>query len=266
MNGLALQRELKMTSVELVEKINELRKNEEENGGKKYVELSHSHLLRDIREELEALELANLEGQSQFGLTYYLDIQGKERPCYDLNRDGIMQMALSESAVVRFKVIEYVNSLENQFKETSNKANLLLAIYNGGQEGILASKQLTDIEVGLATKPLLETIESQQPKVEFADRLLKTKDNVLVREFAKVLCDEGITIGEKRLYKFLRENKLLMKNNEPYQSFIDRGIFQVKESTYDTPFGIKQSRTTVITPTGQLYLFKKLQIEFNIIE
>ena len=57
-------------------------------------------------------------------------------------------------------------------------AKLVLDIYNGGQSAVLSAKQLTEIEVNKATKPLLETIEVQKPLVSFADKLLKSKENI----------------------------------------------------------------------------------------
>lgn len=104
-------------------------------------------------------------------------------------------------------------------------------------------------------------IEEMKPKAEYADKLLKTKDNILVREFAKVLCDEGFVIGEKKLYQYLRNNNFLMKNNEPYQRYLDNKTFIVEVRVVETPFGEKQTRTTKITPTGQLFLFKKFSEE-----
>lgn len=100
-------------------------------------------------------------------------------------------------------------------------------------------------------------LEEQKPKVEFADKLLKTKENILIREFAKLLCDEGLNTGEKRLYKWLRENKFLMKNNEPYQRYLDNNTFVIKTNVVNTIFGDKQTHTTKITPEGQLYLYRK---------
>ena len=254
-----MSKEVRVTSVELVATINEFRKQEAEITSKPKSELLHKNLMEKIRTELEVLESMGLNGQLNFQPSSYTNLQNKEQPCYLLNRDGIMQIAMSESAVVRYKVIEYVNVLEKEIKQLQGKANLLLAIYNGGQEGVEASKLLTELEVKEATKPLLETIEVQQPKVDFADRLLKTKDNILVREFAKVLKDEGLDIGEKKLYKWLRSEGYLMSNNEPYQRYMDNKTFYVKVNIINTAFGDKQTRTTLITPTGQLYLFKKLK-------
>lgn len=255
-NEIMMREEVRMNSVELVDMINQFRGIE---GNRS--ELLHKNLMSKISKEIETLDSLGFRGQLNFKPSSYVNSQNKEQPCYELNRDGVLQLCMSESTIVRYKVLEYVNQLESEIKRTQSKANLLLSIYNGGQEGVLASKQLTEMEVEEATRPLLETIGEQKPKVEFADRLLKTKDNILIREYAKVLCDEGFIIGEKKLYRWLRDNKFLMKNNEPYQKYVDRGIFFVKVSTVSTAFGDKQVRTTLITPSGQLYVFDRIKME-----
>lgn len=123
----------------------------------------------------------------------------------------------------------------------------------------LKEEQQARVEVENQNKVLQAEIVEQKPKVDFADRLLKTKDNILVREFVKVISDEGYTIGEKKMFKWLRDNKFLMTNNEPYQKYVDNHTFLVKTGTINTTFGEKQTRTTLITPKGQLYLFGKYE-------
>ena len=97
-------------------------------------------------------------------------------------------------------------------------------------------------------------LEEQKPKVAFADMAVKSKDNVLIRQMAKLLCDNGVKIGEKRLYALLREKKVLMQDNEPYQQYVDRGYFVVVERIIATSYGYQFKRTTKITPTGQIWL------------
>lgn len=155
-----------------------------------------------------------------------------------------------------FKMREIINSNEQL------KANLLLSIYNGGQEGILASKKLTYIEVKEATKPLLDKIEKDKPKVEFTEVVLKSSDNILVRELAKIATDEGIKIGQNNLYKKLREWGYIFKNGtEPYQHVMDKGYFVVKETASKTPYGVKLNKTTLVTPLGQVKIIEKLRKE-----
>lgn len=97
-------------------------------------------------------------------------------------------------------------------------------------------------------------LEEQKPKVAFAEMAVKSKDNVLIRQMAKLLCDNGVKIGEKRLYALLREKKVLMQNNEPYQQYVDRGYFVVVERTIETSYGCQLKHTTKITPAGQIWL------------
>lgn len=243
-----MNKEIRMTSKEVCELINQFRQLE---GNK--AELRHDSLMVKIRKEIQQSEEFGFNAQNILEVEYE-DKKGEKRPCYSLDRDTIVSLTISESFVVRRNVIKYMNELEKSIKEQQGKANLLLSIYNGGQDAVLASKKLVELE----TLPLIETIEEQKPKVDFADKLLKTKDNILVREYAKVLSDEGFNTGERRLFKWLKDNKYLMSNNEPYQRYIDNSTFIVTVGTIDTPFGSKQTRTTKITPTGQLYLFDKI--------
>ena len=105
------------------------------------------------------------------------------------------------------------------------------------------------------------------PKVLFADTLRKSKDNISIGEFAKTLCDGGFEIGQNRLFKWLKDKKFLLKDNMPYQQYIVNGAFQVKRGIYFEFGGVpKQSIQTVITPKGQLYLFKKLKKDFDFVE
>lgn len=129
-----------------------------------------------------------------------------------------------------------------------------------------------DIIIELATtlkeerrkrKELEKREEENRPKVAFADKILKSKDNILIRDLAKIISDEGISIGEKRLYKWLRAKKILMSNNTPYQQYIDRQYFVVEERSFNTPFGEKLSLTTKVTPTGQLYIVNKFKEEYS---
>lgn len=108
-------------------------------------------------------------------------------------------------------------------------------------------------------KKLELQIEDQKPMVEFAATVTKSCDNILMRDMAKLLCDQNINIGEKRLYKLLRNNGILMDDNTPYQSYVDRGYFYIKENTFNTPYGQKLNKTTLVTPKGQIWMVGKVK-------
>ena len=112
-----------------------------------------------------------------------------------------------------------------------------------------------------ARKLAEQTIEKQKPLVEFANKVSDSYNVIDMGRMAKLLKDEHINIGRNRLFQWLRQKEILMTNNIPYQRYIDAGYFQVKESTYETPFGTKTQQTTYVTGKGQLYITEKLRIE-----
>ena len=111
-------------------------------------------------------------------------------------------------------------------------------------------------------KNLELVVEEQKPLVEFADTLLKSKSSILIGDFAKVLCEDGISIGEIRLFDWLREKKYIFKENKtnkPYQQYLDNGLFEVKTGVVKSAFRDIQTFTVKLTPKGQLYFYKKLK-------
>lgn len=104
-----MNKELRMTSVEVVEMINQFRELE----GNKSL-LLHKTLLEKIRKEIETLEKISIINQHNFLPAEYKDKKGESRLCFSLNRDGIIQICMSESTLVRYKTVDYINSLETQ--------------------------------------------------------------------------------------------------------------------------------------------------------
>ena len=111
-----------------------------------------------------------------------------------------------------------------------------------------------------ARKLAEEKIEKQKPLVDFANQVSDTTDLIDMKTMAKLLKDNNINIGRNRLFEFLRMKKILMKDNQPYQQYIDAGYFKVNEYTYTDSFGQnKTNRQTFITGKGQLYITKKVK-------
>lgn len=88
-----------------------------------------------------------------------------------------------------------------------------------------------------ARKLAEEKIEKQKPLVDFANQVSDTTDLIDMKTMAKLLKDSNIDIGRNRLFEFLRIKKILMKDNQPYQQYIDAGYFKVNEYTYTNSFG-----------------------------
>lgn len=100
--------------------------------------------------------------------------------------------------------------------------------------------------------------EAMKPKALFADAYAATKDGILVGAMAKMLRQNGIEIGQNRLFRILRERGYLMKGgadkNMPTQRSMESGWFRIKARTITTPDGSNRStRTVLVTGKGQQY-------------
>jgi len=194
----------------------------------------------------------------------------RQKHCYLLSEQGYMLlvgfMKTEKAKEIRkslrreyFAMREIINSNEHM------KAQLLLEIYNGGQNAVVASKQLADMEVEKATTPLIKKIEEDKPYTEFAKHVTESSDTVDIGEFAKIVKNENIDIGRNRLFEWLRSNKYLMANNVPYQRYLKNEYFKVKEVVKTTAYGIKTFPKTLITGKGQVALVEKLRDEFGVV-
>lgn len=105
-------------------------------------------------------------------------------------------------------------------------------------------------------------IEQMKPKAIFADAVATSRTSILIGDLAKLICQNGYQIGQKRLFEWLRSNGYLCKSgssrNMPMQRYVEQGLFEVKESNVQNPDGsVRITRTTKITGKGQLYFVNK---------
>lgn len=178
----------------------------------------HSHVMRDIR--LLCQQLDN-EGESNFGLANYNDEQGKERPMYIMDKKGSLCLASGYDAKLRMSIINRWEELElnkPQFEIPTTLSGALM----------LAAKQAEQIEA----QQIL--ITEQAPKAEFYDAVVDSKDAIDMAQVAKTL---NMGIGRNNLFEFLRDKKVLMERNLPFQKYCDAGWFRCVESKYEKPNG-----------------------------
>lgn len=110
-------------------------------------------------------------------------------------------------------------------------------------------------------KVALETkIENDKPLVQFATHIQTSDDCIDMKAMAKIAAKNGVKIGRTRLFKFLREHKVLDKNNQPYQKYIEaQPWFQVKEYTYAKGYEVCIGTITTVTPKGQIGIVNMLK-------
>ena len=245
-------------SNDLVDIINYFRKEEAMLTDSKISELKHYNFKAKIEKEIETLKSLGLYNALNFKAVKYIDSKGEERPCYELNRDGMLEMLNSESVYCRAKTIEYINKLESKLKDPDSymienpilRAKKWIKEEEERQRLALENKQIKE------ERDTLETI---------INRLTKgCKGAMKVREAAKRLSNEGYIIGQNELYNKMRDWKMIITRinpksgqrcgTEPFQSAINNGWLQVVMIEKND----KVFPQTLVTPKGLIYMFKKI--------
>mgnify|MGYP002761774382 CR=1 FL=1 len=143
----------------------------------------------------------------------------------------------------------YISGQENLTdEELLSKALLVAQNKIADRDRIIASKQ--------------ERIEQMRPKEIFADSVATSKNSILIGDLAKMICQNGVEIGQKRLFDWMREKGYLIKTgsskNLPTQKSIDLGIMEVKERALNNPDGsVRITLTPKVTGKGQVYFVNK---------
>ena len=109
---------------------------------------------------------------------------------------------------------------------------------------------------------LLEKAEADAPKVLFADAVAASHTSILIGDLAKLIRQNGVEVGQNRLFQWLRDNGYLCSTGERYnlptQKSMELKLFEVKETTISNPDGsIRITRTTKVTGKGQAYFVNK---------
>ena len=214
-----------------------------------------------FEENLDYIAITQKKVTAQGNETTYIDHVIK----LDMAKEICMLQRNDKGKKFRKYFIECEKRLkEQQLPQLTRKEELQLQLFSEDSlEVVNAHKELVKIEVEEATKPLLGKIEEDKPKVDFAETISKTSDSISIGDFAKLIKDEGIKLGRNKLFEWLRDNKYLMKDNKPYQKYIDNGYFEIIEYSYNTPYGSKFGIKTLITGIGQIKIIEKLRNKNN---
>lgn len=189
------------------------------------------------------------------GVTIRDSIGRNQKPVL-INESGLYSLVLSSKLPSAKKFKRWVTS---EVLPALRKTGQYQVKELSGQE--LMAKALIEAQSVLAAKD--KVIEEMKPKVVFADAVATSHTSILVGELAKILKQNGIEMGQKRLFAWLREKGYLIKRqgtdyNMPTQKAMELGLFEIKEGSYVNGSGVNiTTKTPKITGKGQQYFINK---------
>ena len=213
-------------------------------------EKRHDHVMRDI----DAIKKDAPNFGEMFFETTAPDSYGREQRAYLMNRDGftLLAMGFTGKAALEWKLryIAAFNEMEKKLTEQPQLTRsqlLATALIAAHEELEEKDKQIAELT----------------PKGVFADAVSASSQSILVGEMAKLLSQNGIQMGQNRLFAWLRENGYLIKRkgagwNMPTQKSIDMGLFEIKESVHVDGNGCNViTKTPKVTGKAQIYFVNK---------
>ena len=179
------------------------------------------------------------------------DSLGRRQETTFINESGLYSLILSSKLPSAKKFNRWVTS---EVLPTLRKTGQYQVKELSGQE--LMAKALIEAQSVLAAKD--KQIEEMKPKVVFADAVSASKGSISVGSLAKLLAQNGIAIGQNRLFAWLRDNNFLIKDgkskNVATQRYIDQGLFELKANvTFENGETKTHKPTTMVTGKGQRY-------------
>lgn len=209
-------------------------------------EKRHDHVMRDI----DAMKKDVPNFGEMFFETTAPDSYGREQRAYLMNRDGftLLAMGFTGKAALEWK-LKYIAAFNEMKKKLTEQPQLT-------RSQLLATALIAAHEE-LEQKD--KQIETMKPKALFADAVSASKKSILVGELAKLLSQNGINIGQNRLFDWMRKNGYLIKDpkrsdyNLPTQRSMEKGLFEIKETTIQHSDHVSINRTPKVTGKGQVY-------------
>lgn len=204
----------------------------------------HSDVLEAIR---------NMEGawakvaQRKFPLGSYKDANNQSRPCYILNKTECLYVATKFNDEARAKLVLRWEELENQVR----KSEIVMPNFSNPAEAARAWADQYEQRLKLEAK-----VREDAPKVEFYDTTAKSEDTFDLDNVEKTLNYKNI--GRNNLFKILKEQKVLMRNRNPYQKYVDCGYFKIIQQPFDRGGKPGINSKTVVYQKGVDFIKKLL--------
>jgi len=225
----------------------------------------HKDLLETIRGYEQFLLSGEFRSVDFFLPSQYQDTTGRTLPCYLLTRKGCDMVA---NKMTGEKGVLFTATYVTKFEEMEKQLFQPKDSYMIADPIERAKAWIVEAE---QTKSLTLQLEAQRPKVIFAEALEVSSNTILIGELAKILRQNGVEIGQNRLFEKLRADGYLISRkgesfNQPTQRSMELGLFEIKKRTINNPDGsVRATTTTKVSGRGQIYFVNKFKAELVLV-
>lgn len=243
-----------------------------DNNGKKAVSARDLYNFLGCTERFQSW----FERQLQYGFTENVDYVGC-KVFNTLANQELQDYAMTISMAKEVSMIQrnekgkeartYFIACEQKLQELASPSYMIDDPIKRAEKWIEEEKQRQQLAIDNQKKA--EKIEQDKPKVIFADAVSTSQRSCLIAELAKILKQNGVDMGQNRLFNWLRKHGYLCSRgqyyNQPTQRAQELGLFEIKQTTINKPDGsILVSTTTKVTGKGQIYFVNKFLNDSNV--
>lgn len=205
------------------------------------------------------LQFGFVENEDYIGCKKFNTLANQELQDYDLSVDMAKHICMVQRTEKAKEVRQYLINLEKAWNTPEQVMARALKLADRTIESLKAENLVLE-----------KKIEQDRPKTIFADAVSASRTSILIGDLAKLICQNGYQIGQKRLFQWMRDNGYLIKRrgadwNMPTQKSIEMGLFEIKESTHVDGNGCNiTTRTPKATGKAQIYFINKFLNEGDV--
>lgn len=224
-----------------------------------------------IKDRIERYDLAENEDYVVFTEIGENSKGGRPKKEYALTLDAAKELSMVEGNEKGKQARKYFIACEKKLKG-ENPSYLIVDPIKRAEAWIQEEKERQALkeqakQLAEENKSLENQIEEDAPKVIFAMAVTESKRSCLVAELAKIICQNGMEVGQNRMFKWLRKRGYLGTKgeyyNQPMQRWVEAGMFEIKKRTITKPNGdLITVSTPLVTGKGQAYLVNKFLREY----
>lgn len=184
---------------------------------------------------------------------------GQNREMWFITEDGLYEVLMQSRKPIAKQFKKQVKEILKQIRLTggavNNEEEFIKNYFPSFSDDV---KKVMILDLRSQNEKLKNKLKQAEPALQFVNTISESKNSMLVRDYCHLISSPSFKFGAKTMFKWLRDNKYLQLDNQPYQRFVELGVLKVVERPIQLKNSVQISFTPRITAKGQIYFYKKL--------